>query len=334
VGQRLTLISTHLSDCTHRDATMTATIGTGPVVREGTATAGGGTPSRPRRDRPLINYGHWWWALPAIVMVLLIHYIATAGGAFYAFTNWTGIGDFDFVGLDNFKRIFEDPALIGSLKNTLFLAFGFLILTNVLGLLLALALNRSLKTRYLLRVLLFMPVVLSPLAVSYIWKFIFDFKGPLNSFLGWFGMEPKVWLADPTLSLWAVLVVMTWQTTGMCMVIYLAGLATVSQDIEEAAALDGASTWRRFRNITVPSIRPSIAIASTLMLVQGLRVFDQVMALTGGGPAGATETLATQVYKQTFALSNFGFGAALALVLTLVILVFSVLQQAATKDRS
>jgi raffinose/stachyose/melibiose transport system permease protein len=148
---------------------MTATIGTGPVVREGTATAGGGTPSRSRRARPLIAYGHWWWALPAIVMVLLIHYIATAGGAFYAFTNWTGIGDFDFVGLDNFKRIFEDPALIGSLKNTLFLAFGFLILTNVLGLLLALAVNRTLKSRYVLRVLLFMPVVLSPLAVSYIW---------------------------------------------------------------------------------------------------------------------------------------------------------------------
>ena len=313
---------------------MTTTIGTTPSVREGTTTPGGGTTSRPRAGRPLVRYGYWWWALPAIVMVLAIHYIATAGGAFYAFTDWTGIGDFEFIGLDNFVRIFEDPALIGSLKNTLFLAFGFLILTNVLGLGLALALNRTLKTRYFLRVVFFMPVVLSPLAVSYIWKFIFDFNGPLNDVIGWFGMEPKTWLADPDLALWAILVVMAWQTTGMCMVIYLAGLATVPPDIEEAAALDGAGTWRRFRHITVPSIRPSIAIASTLMLVQGLRVFDQVMALTGGGPAGATETLATQVYKQTFALSNFGFGAALALLLTLIMLVFSVLQTQATKDRS
>ncbi len=313
---------------------MTATIGATPAVREGTTTAGGGNTSRPRNGRPLVRYGYWWWALPAILMVLAIHYIATAGGAFYAFTNWTGIGDFDFIGFDNFVRIFEDPALIGSLKNTLFLAFGFLILTNVLGLGLALALNRTLKTRYFLRVLFFMPVVLSPLAVSYIWKFIFDFNGPLNDVIGWFGMEPKTWLADPNLALWAILVVMAWQTTGMCMVIFLAGLATVPPDIEEAAALDGAGTWRRFWHITVPSIRPSIAIASTLMLVQGLRVFDQVMALTGGGPAGATETLATQVYKQTFALSNFGFGAALALLLTLIMLVFSVLQTQATKDRS
>ncbi|MGY1615399.1 carbohydrate ABC transporter permease [Geodermatophilus sp. SYSU D00691] len=313
---------------------MTATIPTGPVVREGTAAAGGGTSSRPRRSRPLISYGRWWWALPAIAMVLLIHYIATAGGAFYAFTDWTGIGDFNFVGLENFQRIFDDPAMIGSLRNTLFLAFGFLILTNVVGLLLALALNRTLKTRYLLRALFFLPVVLSPLAVSYVWKFIFEFNGPLNGVIGWLGMEPRTWLADPTLALWCVLVVMAWQTTGMVMVIYLAGLATVPADIEEAAALDGAGTWRRFRHITVPSIRPSIAIASTLMLIQGLRVFDQVLALTGGGPAGATETLATQVYKETFALSNFGFGAALALLLTLIMLVFSVLQQVATKDRS
>jgi len=313
---------------------MTATIGTGPSVREGSTAAGGGISSRPRRSRPLISYGRWWWALPAILMVLLIHYVATAGGAVYAFTDWTGIGDFDFIGLENFRRIFEDPKVFGSIKNTLFLAFGFLIATNVVGLVLALALNRTLKTRYLLRVLFFMPVVLSPLAVSYIWKFIFDFNGPLNGLIGWFGAEPKTWLADPALALWAVLIVMAWQTTGMVMVIYLAGLATVPTEIEEAAALDGASTWRRFRHITVPSIRPSIAIASTLMLIQGLRVFDQVLALTGGGPAGATETLATQVYKETFALSNFGFGAALALVLTVIILVFAVLQQAATKDRS
>jgi raffinose/stachyose/melibiose transport system permease protein len=313
---------------------MTATIRTGSVVGEGSSAAGGGAPSRPRRTRPLITYGRWWWALPAIVMVALVHYAATAGGAVYAFTDWTGIGDFDFIGLDNFRRIFDDPKLIGSLKNTLFLAFGFLVLTNVVGLLLALALNRTLRTRYLLRVLFFMPVVLSPLAVSYVWKFIFDFKGPLNGALGWVGMEPRTWLADPTLALWAVLLVMAWQTTGMVMVIFLAGLATVPIEIEEAATIDGAGTWRRFRHITIPSIRPSIAIASTLMLIQGLRVFDQVMALTGGGPAGATETLATQVYKQTFALSNFGFGAALALLLTLIMLVFSVLQQVATRDRS
>jgi raffinose/stachyose/melibiose transport system permease protein len=319
---------------------MTATMGTpqdtGPIVQGTAVGAGGGSSTRPRRSRPLIQYGHWWWALPAVVAVVLIHYIATAGGAFYAFTDYTGIGDFNWIGLENFRQILDDPTMLGSLRNTLFLAFGFLIATNVLGLVLALALNRTLKTRILLRALLFMPVVLSPLAVSYIWKFIFQFNGPLNQLLGWLGLESlqRTWLADPTLSLWAVLVVMTWQTFGLVMVIYLAGLATVPPEIEEAAGLDGATTWQRFWHITAPSIRPSIAIASTLMLIQGLRVFDQVMALTGGGPAGATETMATQVYKETFALGNYGFGAALALGLTVMILILSVAQQQLTKDRS
>lgn len=309
--------------------------GAAAAIQESPAPAGGGN-YRPRRGGSRIHYGYWWWALPAIVAVLLIHYVATAGGALYAFTDFTGIGDFNFIGLENFREILRDPSQLGALKNTLYLAAGFLIGTNVLGLLLALALNRSLKTRYVLRALLFMPVVLSPLAVSYIWKFIFQFNGPLNQALGWVGLESlqRTWLADPKLSLWAILVVMTWQTFGLVMVIYLAGLATVPQEIEEAAALDGASTWSRFLHITLPSIRPSVAIASTLMLIQGLRIFDQVMALTGGGPGDATQTMATKVYKETFALGNFGFGAALALALTAMILVLSVLQQQALKDRS
>jgi raffinose/stachyose/melibiose transport system permease protein len=142
-----------------------------------------------------------------------------------------------------------------------------------------------------------------------------------------------VWLADPTWSIWAILLTVVWQQTGFVMVIYLAGLASVPVEIEEAAALDGANIWQRFLHVTVPAIRPSIAIATTLGIIQGLRIFDQIFALTGGGPAGATETLATQVYKQAFSLGQFGFGSALALVLTLIILVFAILQQYATRDR-
>ena len=220
--------------------------------------------------------------------------------------------------------------------NTLFLAFGSVILTNVIGLLFALAINRMLKTRYILRTLLFLPVVLSPLAVAYIWKFIFQFNGPLNGFLG--AHRPRGACrrsGSPTRRGRSGRSSMTvvWQQTGFVMVIYLAGLASVPVEIEEAAALDGASIWQRFGHVTVPAIRPSIAIATTLGIIQGLRIFDQIFALTGGGPAGATETLATQVYKQAFSLGQFGFGSALALVLTLIILVFAIIQQYATRDR-
>lgn len=292
-------------------------------------------PQRRGGKKPLITYGHWWWALPAIVFVIGVHYVATLTGGFFAFTDWTGLGDWDFIGLENFERIFSDSQLLGAVGNTLFLAFGSVILTNILGLLFALAINRMLKTRYILRTLLFMPVVLSPLAVAYVWKFIFQFDGPLNGFLGLLGLEDlqKVWLADPTWSIWAILITVVWQQTGFVMVIYLAGLASVPIEVEEAAALDGAGIWGRFLHVIVPAIRPSIAIATTLGIIQGLRIFDQILALTGGGPAGATETLATEVYKQAFSLGQFGFGSALALVLTLIILAFAIFQQYITRDR-
>lgn len=296
-----------------------------------------GSKLRPRRtqSKPLITFGHWWWALPAVVFVIAVHYVGPAIGGFFAFTDWTGLGDWSFIGFDNFSRIFSDPQLLGAVWNTLFLAFGAVILTNVIGLAYAVAINRTIKTRYVLRTLLFMPVVLSPLAVSYVWKFIFQYDGPINGFLGFLGLESwqRIWLADPTWSIWAILITIVWQQTGFVMVIYLAGLASVPVEIEEAAALDGAGIWGRFWHVTLPAIRPSVAIATTLGIIQGLRIFDQILALTGGGPAGATETLATEVYKQAFSLGEFGFGSALALVLTVIILVFALVQQYVTRDR-
>ncbi|MFF8186802.1 carbohydrate ABC transporter permease [Microbacterium sp. NPDC016588] len=296
-----------------------------------------GNRRRPRPRRPgLLKFGYWWWALPGILMVLAIHYVATTVGGFFAFTNWTGIGDFDLVGFDNFRKIFADPTKVAALGNTLFLAFGSVILSNVAGLGIAIGLNRVLKTRYILRTLFFMPVVLSPLATSYIWKFIFQFDGPLNILLRAVGLGDlaRSWLADPTWAIWTVLIVVVWQNIGFAMVIYMAGLAAVPVEIEEAAAIDGANLWQRFWHVTLPSIRPAVAIATTLGLVNGLRIFDQIMALTGGGPANATATLATEVYKQAFSLGNFGYGAALALLLTVIILVFAVVQQRVGQGRS
>ena len=304
------------------------------AAQDGEVAAPGGRGTKQKTYR--LGFGRWWWAAPAVLLMLALIYATTASGALYAFTDWIGIGDYNFIGLDNFRRIFQTEELTGSLINTLILAFGFLVFTNIFGLLFALALNRTLKSRFALRTLLFMPVVIAPIAVSYMWKFIFAFKGPLNQTLDAVGLSSwkHDWLADPTLALIAVLVVMVWQSVGFTMVVYLAGLATVPIDIEEAAVLDGAGIFRRFFSITLPTIRPSVAIATTLTLIQGLRVFDQVLALTGGGPSGATQTLGTEVYQQTFVFGNYGFGTALALVLSLIILIFTVLQQYLTRDRA
>ena len=292
--------------------------------------------TRQRQGSQGLTFGRWWWAAPGVGLLIATVYLTTLSGAFFAFTDWSGVGSFNFVGLDNFREIFQRTELLASLANTLLFAFGFLVISNVLGLAFALALNRNLKTRYLLRTLIFMPVVLAPISVSYVWGFIFAFDGPLNQLLGSVGLTSlqHQWLAEPLLAKGSIMTVMIWQNIGFVMVVYLAGLATVPIEIEEAAALDGATRWQRLRHVVLPTIRPAVGIATTLTLIQGLRVFDQVMALTGGGPAGATETLATQVYKQTFAFGRFGFGAALALLLSLLILGFSVLQQFATRERA
>ena len=313
---------------------MTQTI-TPSTDSRGTQRAGSGRKpgSRPRK---LISYGSWWWALPGLLAVLSVHYVATAIGGAYAFTDFKGIGAFDWIGFENFVEILDDKKAFGSIGNTVFLALASLVVVNIVGLLFALALNRGIKSRYVLRTLLFLPVVLSPLAVSYIFRFIFGVDGPLNSALAAFGLESwqRPWLADPEFAIYTILIVMIWQNIGFAMIIYLAGLATVPIEIEEAAAIDGAGPFSRFWHITLPMIQPAVAIATTLGLTQGLKVFDQVQAMTRGGPYGATETLSTVIYTETFANANFGYGAALSLVFTVLVLAAAALQLYITRDRS
>ncbi|WP_238368207.1 carbohydrate ABC transporter permease [Mesobacterium pallidum] len=268
------------------------------------------------------------WAIPAIVIMLLFHYAAFVAGGWYAFTDWNGLTRPNFVGLDNFRRVLTSEEARSALGNTLFLTVFYVTLSNAIGLGLAMLLNGSLRGRNALRVLFFAPVVMSPLAVSYVWKFIFAVNGPINAGLEGVGLDSatRVWLGDPDTAIWAVLVVMVWQFSGLCMAFYLAGLQGIPDEVLEAAEIDGASRWRRFRKIIFPLLAPAATVSIALPTIFGLRTFDQVIALTFGGPGYATETLATQIFKQTFGFGRFGYGAAFALVLTALVLVVSSIQ--------
>ena len=285
------------------------------------------SPTHQRRRRPAAGVP-WLWVVPAVAVVLAFRYVATGAGTWYAFTDWDGLGDATWIGLDNFREILDDPASRGALENTIVLAFSFVVTANVIGLGVALALHRTLKSRGLLRAIFFVPVVMSSLAVSYVWQFIFSFTGPLNTFLGNIGLESfqRPWTGDPTWALWTIFVVLVWQFVGLSMVMYLAGLEGIPEELDEASAVDGASTFRRFRKITLPLLAPAITVSVTLSTIYGLGVFDQVLAVTGGGPVDASETLATQIYKQTFAFGRFGYGTALSLVLTVLITALAVAQ--------
>jgi raffinose/stachyose/melibiose transport system permease protein len=272
----------------------------------------------------------WLLALPGLAALFAFHFVPIAVGSYYAFTDWNGLTHASWVGLDNFREIVADQSARGALWHTLALTGCFVVAVNAIGLTLALALNRAVKTRHFLRALFFAPVALSPLAIAFVWQWIFTYQGALNRVLADVGLGSwrRAWLGDPSTALWSIVVVMVWQFSGLAMVLYLAGLQGISEDVYEAALVDGASNFLLLRKIVMPLLAPAITVSATITLIIGLRAFDQVMALTQGGPVDATETLATQIYKQTFFLGRFGYGAAFALILTVLVAALALTQLA------
>jgi raffinose/stachyose/melibiose transport system permease protein len=271
----------------------------------------------------------WSFLVPALLMYSLVVIYPNAAGAWYAFTDWDGLSaDVSFVGLQNFRQLLNDGQAIASLKNTLLLALSLMILQNGVGLLLALALNSNLKSRNLLRTVFFAPAVLAPVVLAFLWKYIYAPSGPLNHVIGGLGLEQLQynWLGNPSLALWSVVVVIVWQHAGLSMVIFLAGLQGVPEELYEAAALDGAGPLQRFWHVTRPMIAPATTIALILTVIGGLKLFDQIFAMTGGGPGYATETLSTIIYDRAFVLNDYSYATAIALVLSVIVAAIAFVQ--------
>ena len=183
--------------------------------------------------------------------------------------------------------------------------------------------HTRIKSKYVLRTIFFAPAVLSPVVIAFLWKYMFNPQpdAGLNAMLGFFGLDflQQNWLGDPSVALWAIGLTVVWQYAGYSMVIFLAALQGIPKDLEEAAALDGAGRWQRFRHIVLPLIAPAMTINLTLSTIGGLKLFDQVFAITGGGPGYRTETLSTLIYKQAFVFGQYGYSTAVALVLALLV---------------
>ena len=271
-----------------------------------------------------------WFALPALaVYLVVVIYPSLAGGA-YAFTDWSGLGRSSWVGLENFKNLFSDPQSFGALKNTIKLTVFIVVVQNLIGLLLALGVHTRIKSRFALRTIFFAPAVLSPVVLAFLWKYMFnpDPDSGLNALLGFLGLDflQQNWLGDPSVALWAIGLTVVWQYAGYSMVIFLAALQGIPRELEEAAALDGAGRFQRFWHIVLPLIAPAVTINLTLSTIGGLKLFDQVFAITGGGPGYATETLSTLIYKQAFVFGKYGYSTAVALVLALLVSALALIQ--------
>ncbi|GGT81312.1 MULTISPECIES: carbohydrate ABC transporter permease [Actinomadura] len=287
-------------------------------------------PAPPRRRRSRFLAPPWWFAAPALLVYALIVLYPSASGIVYAFTDWNGIGDRSFVGVDNFDRLLRDDAARGSLVNTLLLTVAIVVVQNGIGLLLALGVHTRIRSRAVLRVVFFAPAVVSPVMVAFLWKYVYN-PAPdagLNGILGAVGLGSlrQDWLGDPSLALWSVAGMVIWQFSGYSMVIFLAGLEGVPVELHEAAMIDGAGRFQRFRSVTWPLLAPAVTINVMLSTIGGLKLFDQVYAATSGGPGHASETLSTVLYKQAFVFGNYGYSTAIALVLALFVAAVSLIQ--------
>lgn len=290
---------------------------------------------RPAKRRSTVDR-LWFFALPAAAAYVLVVVWPTLQGMSLSLTDWDGLSPVrDFVGFDNFVRLFNDPSTLAATGHTLLIAVTVMVVQNVLGLLLALGVNSRIKSRFVLRVLLFAPAVVIPVATAYTWRFILAPTGPVTAFLAALGMEDTPdFLGDERFAIWSVCAVVVWQFTGYSMVIFLANLQSVPEEAIEASYVDGAGPIRRFWSIVRPELAPALTINLMLSIIGGLKLFDQVWVLTNGGPGDATQTITSQLYLTTFRFNEFGYGAAIAVVLTVLVAFISGIQYFALRRQN
>ena len=247
--------------------------------------------------------------------------------AWISLQNWNLISPMQFVGFDNYANLLTDPETGAVFLHTLYYIVGYLPLVYVGGLALALALNTALKGRSFLRGIYFLPVVTSWIVVALVWRWLLNpANGIVNTVLGFFGIEGPGWWSDPAWAMPSIILASAWKDLGFVMVILLAGLQAISPDLYDAAKVDGAGWWRRLFSVTLPLLSPSTFFVLVISLINGFQVFDQVYAMTGGGPNGASEVVVMRIYDLTFRYGAAGEASALSWILFIVVLAVTLIQ--------
>lgn len=262
--------------------------------------------------------------IPILALFFCFNTLPLIKGVIYSFTNFRGYGEFDWVGIRNYTDLFTDARVGKSYLFTFKLAIVATIVVNVLSLVLALGLNSKIKFKSALRGMYFVPNILGALVVGYIFNYFFTYILP--AVVKMIGGKGDSILASSKWAWVAIVIVCAWQSVAMNTIIYISGLQTVPEDVYEAGSLDGATGWKKFKNLTFPLILPFFTINMVLCMKNFLMVFDQIMALTKGGPAQSTESISFLIYNNGMAGGQFGFQSANAVVFFVVIVVISVLQ--------
>ncbi|WP_292697553.1 sugar ABC transporter permease [Microbacterium sp. 69-10] len=264
--------------------------------------------------------------LPAVALFVVFIVIPVVQGVAIALTNWDGYSaQRSFVGLDNFARIFTDENFATALRNTFIFGVGSTLIQQVLGLLFAVLLDRKFRGRGFARAVIYLPVLVSPVVMGTMYYLVFRYhQGALNDILGVLGIAQVSWLSDVNVAVAVIVLINSVQFMGVSMLIYLSGLQGIPAEIKEAASLDGATGWRQFFAITVPQLTPAFAASVVLNLIGGLKLYDIIQVLTGGGPGYATNSLSTLIGRTYFGNQAAGYAAAQGIVLFLIIVVCTI----------
>ena len=274
-------------------------------------------------------------SLPAAILYGVFFVYPLLCGVGMSFTNWDGIGTAKFIGLQNFIKFFHDARAIHDIQTTLIFALGSAVLLNVAGLIYALLMNSEFKGKSLARVIIYLPAIISPLIMGYIWYFLLQpGRGYLYHAFQQLGLPDMIgsWMSSYSSALRVLVLVNVWQFAGMTMIIYLAGLQSIPAELIEAGKIDGATPWQSFWRITMPLLMPAIRINVVTNIIGSLSVFDVIMSLTEGGPGYATESLSIYIMRMCYG-NKTGYSTAVAMILFLIILVPVLISMRLTRQK-
>lgn len=292
------------------------------------AAAPADAPRRRRSIRAHRTRTAWLFLTPALAILVAFTLYPMAQAVWLSFTDYNLIRAAEFIGLSNYAELFGDPAFWNAFTNTILYAAVVTPVTVILALLFAMMLNQRFRGRAFARTAIFLPFIVSLGIIAIAWAFLLDPNiGLLSYWLGLVGIVPEQgWLSDPRYAMAAVMIVGVWKNVGFYMVIYLAGLQSIPVDMYEAARLDGAGPWQRFRRITLPLLSNQTLLVSVLALIATLQAFDQIYVMTRGGPFFRTETLVMLIYREGFQELRFGYASAISFVLLIFVFILSMIQ--------
>lgn len=277
------------------------------------------------------------FVLPCLFFYILFFMAPSLSAVYYSFTKWDGVTS-TFIGIQNYINLFHDKEIMTAFGNTVFYTVGIVLTQNIFGILFAVLLKKSCLRNNILRTLIFMPYVFSSLLIGYVFKFILEPNiGAFNNILRNAHLEFLIrqWLTEPFTAKCIIVFVTVWQCVGYTMVINIAGLQGIPEDYYEAASIDGATRWQQFCNITFPLMAPATTINIMLSLIGDLQIFNQVYAITGGGPGYETESIATTIYRLGFGSggSRWGYGAAMSVTMFIIMMIITVITTTMLRKR-